>query len=60
MQKITPSLWFEYQCEEAIYFYISVINSNPAKRVESKILSIKRYLSEPMPGLPMDGLQVRF
>ncbi len=36
MQKITPFLWFDKNCEEAINFYVSVFPN-------SKILSIKRY-----------------
>jgi predicted 3-demethylubiquinone-9 3-methyltransferase (glyoxalase superfamily) len=57
MQKITPSLWFENQCEEAMNLYVSVFNSSPAKKVESKIVSIKRYPNEPLEGLPMEGLE---
>jgi predicted 3-demethylubiquinone-9 3-methyltransferase (glyoxalase superfamily) len=36
MQKITPFLWFDNNCEEAINFYISVFDN-------SRIVSIKRY-----------------
>ncbi len=36
MQKITPSLWFDDNCEEAINFYVSVFPN-------SKIVSITRY-----------------
>lgn len=43
MQKITPSLWFEDKCEEAINFYVATFNGNPNKKNESKIISIKRY-----------------
>lgn len=35
-QKITPALWFDMNCEEAINFYTSVFPN-------SKIVSIKRY-----------------
>ena len=42
-QKITPCLWFDKNCEEAINFYIEVFNGAPHKSAESKILSIKRY-----------------
>ncbi len=43
MQKITPSLWFEKDCEEGINFYVSVFNSSPAPKGESKVISIQRY-----------------
>ena len=43
MQKITPFLWFDRNCEEAINFYVSVFNGNPAKKKESKIVTIQRY-----------------
>lgn len=36
MQKITPSLWFEDSCEEAMNFYVSVFPN-------SKIISIQYY-----------------
>lgn len=48
MQKITPFLWFDKNCEEAMNFYISIFK-------DSKIISIKRYpdgpLEEPMKGM---------
>ncbi len=50
MQKITPSLWFESQAEEAMNFYVSVFKN-------SRVVSIKRYPDKPMPGLPMAGLE---
>ena len=43
MQKITPSLWFDKNCEEAINFYVSVFNSAPASKNDSKIVSIQYY-----------------
>jgi len=43
MQKITPFFWFDKEAEEAMNFYVSVFNSNPAKQLESKVISIKRY-----------------
>jgi predicted 3-demethylubiquinone-9 3-methyltransferase (glyoxalase superfamily) len=50
MQKITPCLWFDHNCEEAVNFYVSLFPN-------SKIDSIKRYPSgmqeEHMKG--MDG-----
>src|ERR1051325_10562798 len=36
MQQITPHLWFDRNCEEAINFYVSVFKN-------SKILSLHRY-----------------
>lgn len=48
MQKITPFLWFDKQCEEAMNFYTSIFKN-------SRIVSIKRYpegpLQEPMKGM---------
>ncbi len=43
MQKITPSLWFDKETEEAINFYISVFNGSSHKSGESRIISIQRY-----------------
>lgn len=55
MQKITPFLWFDHQAEEAMNFYVSIFSGSPAKKAESKIVSIKRYpdgpLEEPMKGM---------
>ncbi len=42
-QKITPFLWFDRNCEEAINYYVQIFNGNPQKTSESKILSIKKY-----------------
>ena len=36
MQKITPFLWFDNNCEEAMSFYVSVFKN-------SKILTVTRY-----------------
>ncbi len=41
--KITPSLWFDKNCEEAINYYVEVFNGAPHKTTESKIISIARY-----------------
>jgi len=57
MQKITPFLWFDKNCEEAVNFYIEVFNGSPYKSEDSKIISIQRY-EEGMevPGMPeMEG-----
>ncbi|MGW8249335.1 MAG: VOC family protein [Anaerolineales bacterium] len=43
MQKITPSLWFDQETEEAVSFYVSVFNGSPHKSADSKIISITRY-----------------
>lgn len=43
MQKITPCLWFDMNCEEAINYYVEVFNGAPNKTKESKIISINRY-----------------
>lgn len=36
MQKITPFMWFDRNCEEAVNFYVSVFKN-------SKIITIQRY-----------------
>jgi predicted 3-demethylubiquinone-9 3-methyltransferase (glyoxalase superfamily) len=43
MQKITPSLWFDKETEEAVNFYISTFNGSPHKGRDSRIISITRY-----------------
>ena len=43
MQQITPSLWFDMNCEEAVNYYIEVFNAAPSKKSESKIISLQRY-----------------
>lgn len=48
-QKITPFLWFDKQCEEALNFYTSVFP-------DSKIVSITRYPDGPLEG-PMQGME---
>jgi predicted 3-demethylubiquinone-9 3-methyltransferase (glyoxalase superfamily) len=55
MQKIIPSLWFDDNCEEAMNYYVSVFNSSPNKKSESKIVSIKRYPEGVTEG-PMAGM----
>ncbi len=47
MQKITPFLWFDRNCEEAVNFYVSVFKN-------SKIVTIKHYPSGITEG-PMAG-----
>lgn len=56
MQKITPSLWFDKNCEEAVNFYVEVFNGSPAKKSDSKIVSIKRYPDGPLPDF-MKGME---
>ncbi len=48
IQKITPFLWFNTQCEEALNFYTSIFKN-------SKIVSIKRYPEGITEG-PMKGM----
>lgn len=43
MQKITPSLWFDKECEEAVNFYVSIFSKNPTSAGSSKVVSIQRY-----------------
>jgi predicted 3-demethylubiquinone-9 3-methyltransferase (glyoxalase superfamily) len=42
-QKITPCLWFEKDCEEAMNYYIRVFNEAPHSPKNSKINWIMRY-----------------
>lgn len=49
MQKITPCLWFDKNCEEAVNFYTGVFPN-------SKITSIKRYPDNAPEG-PMKGME---
>mgnify|MGYP003554064209 FL=1 len=56
MQKITPFLWFDKDCKEAMNFYIDLFNSNPAKKTESKIKTIKLY-PEGMEDEHMKGME---
>ncbi len=57
MQKITPCLWFDNNCEEAVNYYVNVFNGAPNKKDESKIVSINRYeKGMDTPGMPeMEG-----
>ena len=43
MQKITPCIWFDKNCEEAVNHYVQTFNNAPNKQQESKIISIQRY-----------------
>lgn len=43
MKKITPCLWFEKNCEEAINYYVNTFEGSPHKSGNSKIISIARY-----------------
>jgi len=57
MQKITPFLWFDKNCEEAINFYVSVFKENPkASMKRSEVISIKRYPDGPLEP-PMQGME---
>ncbi len=42
-QKITPSLWFDKECEEAINFYVTIFSKNRISANSSKIVSIQHY-----------------
>jgi predicted 3-demethylubiquinone-9 3-methyltransferase (glyoxalase superfamily) len=48
-QKITPFLWFDKNCEEAMNFYTSIFK-------DAKIKSIMRYPEGPLSG-PMAGME---
>lgn len=43
MQKITPFLWFDMNCEEAVNYYVDVFNGAPRSLKNSKINFIQRY-----------------
>lgn len=49
-------MWFDKNAEEAMNFYVSVFAGNPAKKSESKIVSIKRYPEGPLEP-PMKGME---
>jgi predicted 3-demethylubiquinone-9 3-methyltransferase (glyoxalase superfamily) len=49
MQKITPFLWFDKNCEEAVNFYTSIFK-------DARIVSIKRYPDGPLEA-PMKGME---
>ncbi len=55
-QKITPFLWFDKNCEDAINFYVSVFTSAPGANGDSKVVSITRYPDGPLEG-PMKGME---
>ncbi len=46
MQKITPCLWFDKNAEEAANLYVSIFNSAPYSKGNSKIGKISRYGKE--------------
>jgi predicted 3-demethylubiquinone-9 3-methyltransferase (glyoxalase superfamily) len=41
--KITPCLWFDDNCEEAVNYYIKTFNDSPHKQGPSKIVELMRY-----------------
>jgi predicted 3-demethylubiquinone-9 3-methyltransferase (glyoxalase superfamily) len=43
MQKITPFLWFNNNCEEAVNYYVEVFNGSPYSSKNSKVNFIQRY-----------------
>lgn len=43
MQKITPFLWFDKNCEEAVNYYVKAFNEAPYSSKNSKINFIQRY-----------------
>lgn len=53
MQKITPFLWFDKDCEEAMNFYVDLFSARGGNG--SRIVSIKRYPSGITDG-PMAGM----
>ncbi len=57
MPKITPFLWFNTQCEEAMNYYVSIFSGAPGRNGKnSKVVSIKRYPEGPLQG-PMKGME---
>ena len=56
-QKITPCLWFDMECEEAINLYVDTFNNRPgATGSRSKIVHIQRY-PEGMDDEHMKGME---
>lgn len=43
MQKITPFLWFDKNCEEAMQFYVDIFNGAPYSSKNSKMKVMQRY-----------------
>ncbi len=43
MQKLVPCLWFDKEADAAIEFYISIFNSAPHSKGDSRIVSVERY-----------------
>jgi predicted 3-demethylubiquinone-9 3-methyltransferase (glyoxalase superfamily) len=43
MPKVSPFLWFENNAEEAAKYYVEVFNTNPGKKIKSKIGTVTRY-----------------
>lgn len=52
MQKISPCLWFNFNAEEAVAFYLATFGTG-------RVLSVSRYGDEP-PGLKGTALVVEF
>lgn len=42
-QKITPFLWFNMNCEEAVDYYVDTFNNAPGGQKDSKINFVQRY-----------------
>lgn len=55
MSKISPFLWFDKECEEAINYYVSVFNEAPHSSKNSQVVSILRYPEGEQVG-PMEGM----
>lgn len=36
-------MWFDKDCEEAINYYVSVFNSAPGNRGDSRVISVQKY-----------------
>src|SRR5437868_9913520 len=53
MQKITPFLWFDKNCEEAVNFYVSVFKDYGH---DANVVHIQRYPEGPLEG-PMKGME---
>ena len=56
MQNITPCLWFDKNCEEAMNFYVKTFQNSPSVKGESKILS-KKYYPENSSDEHMKGME---
>lgn len=57
MSNITPFLWFDKECEEAINYYLEMFKTSTLKEgQDSEVTSIQRYPDQ-VPDGPMKGME---